>query len=67
MVAGSTTIGDDVWIGPGASISSEIVIGNGASVTIGSVVVRDVAPGQKVTGNFAVDHKKFIAFMRKIR
>ena len=29
MVAGSTSIGDDVWIGPGTSISSEINIGDG--------------------------------------
>ncbi|MBW2568672.1 MAG: UDP-3-O-(3-hydroxymyristoyl)glucosamine N-acyltransferase [Deltaproteobacteria bacterium] len=67
MVAGSVIIGNDVWIGPSATISSEILIGDGASITIGSVVVRDVASGQRVTGNFAIDHKSFISFLRKIR
>ena len=67
MVAGSTRIGNDVWIGPSASISSELVIGDGASVTIGSVVTKNVAPGQRVTGNFAIDHDKFIAFLKTIR
>ena len=67
MVAGSATIGDDVWIGPSASISPEIKIGGGASITIGSVVTKDVAPGQRVTGNFAIDHDKFIAFLKTIR
>jgi len=67
MIAGSVTIGDDVWIGPSAAVSSEITIGDGAYVTLGSVVTRDVAAGQRVTGNFAIDHDKFIAFLRTIR
>jgi len=67
MVAGSVIIGDDVWIGPGASISSEVAIGDGASITIGSVVTKDVPPGQRVTGNFAIAHDKFVAFLRSIR
>ncbi len=66
-VSGSTSIGDDVWIGPSASISSEIRVGDGAFVTIGSVVTKDVASGQRVTGNFAIDHEKFIAFIKSIR
>lgn len=60
MVAGSVIIGDDVWVGPSASISSEVNIGNSASITMGSVVTKDVVAGQKVTGNFAIDHNKFI-------
>jgi len=57
-----------VSIGPSASISSAgIVIGDKAVITTGSVVTQDVAPGQRVTGNFAIDHDKFIAFLRGIR
>ena len=67
MIAGSVTIGDDVWIGPSAAVLSEITIGDGAYVTIGSVVTRNVAPGQHVTGNFAIDHDKFIVFLKTIR
>jgi len=68
MIAGTVTIGDDVSIGPSASISSAgIVIGDKAVITTGSVVTQDVAPGQRVTGNFAIDHDKFIAFLRGIR
>lgn len=67
MVAGSAVIGDDVWIGPSASISSEVTVGNNASITLGSVVTKNVAPSQRVTGNFAIDHDKFIAFLRTIR
>lgn len=67
MVAGSVVIGDNVFIGPNASISSEVRIGNGAFVTLGSVVTKDVADGQRVSGNFAIEHSRFIAFMKSVR
>jgi UDP-3-O-[3-hydroxymyristoyl] glucosamine N-acyltransferase len=67
MIGGSVTIGDDVWIGPSASIAPGITIADGAFVSIGSVVTKDVARDQRVTGNFAIDHNKFIAFIKSIR
>ena len=67
MIAGSATLGDDVWVGPAAAISSEVTVGNGAVVSIGAVVTRDVPPGARVTGNFAVDHERFLTFLRSIR
>jgi UDP-3-O-[3-hydroxymyristoyl] glucosamine N-acyltransferase len=67
MIAGSVVMGDDVWVGPGSSISSGVRIGDGASITIGSVVTRDVAAGERVTGNFAIPHSRFLAFLRTIR
>ena len=67
MLGGSTTLGDEVWVGPSACISSEIKIGDRANITLGSVVTKDVASGQKVSGNFAIDHKKFIEFIKSIR
>ena len=67
MVAGSTVIGDDVFVGPNASLSSELTIGSRAHITIGAVVTRDVAPGRRVSGNFAIDHQRLVAHLRKIR
>jgi UDP-3-O-[3-hydroxymyristoyl] glucosamine N-acyltransferase len=67
IVCGSTTVGDDVWIGPNATISSQLRVGDGAVVTLGSVVTKDVPPGARVTGNFAIDHERFLAFIRRIR
>jgi len=60
MIGGHVTIGCDVWIGPNATISNRVTIGDGAFVTLGSVVVQDVPAGQKVTGNFAIPHMTFI-------
>ncbi len=56
MLSGRVTILDDAYIGPNATISNGLTIGKKSTVTIGSVVVRDVPDGARVTGNFAVPH-----------
>lgn len=60
MIAGSVTIEDDVWIGPGVSISSQLKIQSGSSITLGSVVMRNVLKNQIVTGDWALPHKQFL-------
>jgi acetyltransferase-like isoleucine patch superfamily enzyme len=40
---GFITIGDDVWIGYGATVLSGVTINNGAIVAAGSLVTKDVA------------------------
>lgn len=67
MIAGSTIIGDDVWIGPNATLSNGIRIGDRATISLGAVVTRDVSAGAHVSGHFAIEHARFIAFMRGIR
>jgi len=64
VVLGSARVGDDVWIGPNSTISNRVRIGDGASVSLGSVVVRDVGPGARVSGNFAIDHRRFMSAFR---
>lgn len=44
-------IEDDVWIGLNATILKGVTIGKGAYIHPGSVVLEDVLPGQKVSGN----------------
>lgn len=56
VVTGRTTLGDRVWMGVSASVAPGLEIGNGAQIKMGSIVVRDVAPGQVVSGNFALPH-----------
>lgn len=48
---GPTVIGNDVWLGHGATILSGVRIGDGAAVGAGAVVASDVAPYQVVAGN----------------
>lgn len=44
-------IGDGVWIGPGAILTGAITIGDGATISAGAVVMRDVPPHALVAGN----------------
>ncbi len=44
-------IGDDVWIGPGAIITGAITIGDGATISAGAVVTRDIPGRSLVAGN----------------
>jgi UDP-3-O-[3-hydroxymyristoyl] glucosamine N-acyltransferase len=67
MIAGSVTVGNRVWIGPSSAISDGLSIGDGANITIGAVVTQDVAAGQRVTGNLAIDHRRYMTFLKTIR
>jgi maltose O-acetyltransferase len=44
------TIGDDAWLGAGATILPGVTIGEGAIVGAGAVVTRDVEPYSVVAG-----------------
>ncbi|HEY3383545.1 MAG TPA: DapH/DapD/GlmU-related protein [Vicinamibacterales bacterium] len=60
VVNGNVVIGEDSWIGPGSTLCDRLCIGAGARITLGAAVIHDVAPGQQVTGNVAVEHRKFL-------
>ena len=47
---GDIVVGDDVWIGYGATIMSGVHIGQGAVVAAGAVVTKDVPPYAIVGG-----------------
>jgi bifunctional UDP-N-acetylglucosamine pyrophosphorylase/glucosamine-1-phosphate N-acetyltransferase len=46
-----TTIGKDVFIGSNSSLVAPVTLGDGSATGAGSVVIRDVAPGDRVVGN----------------
>lgn len=47
----ATTIGRDVSIGSNTSLVAPVTVGDGALTGAGSVVTKDVAPGERVIGN----------------
>jgi acetyltransferase-like isoleucine patch superfamily enzyme len=51
VTKGPIVVGDDVWIGYGATVLSGVTIGQGAIVAAGSIVTHDVAPYSIVGGN----------------
>jgi UDP-3-O-[3-hydroxymyristoyl] glucosamine N-acyltransferase len=64
---GFTTVGDDVKFGHHTTIKDQITIGEKAWVVMGSVVTQNVRAGQVVSGNFAIDHRRTIENIRRIR
>lgn len=66
-IGGSTIIGDNCWVGLSATISNGLILGNNCRINIGAVVTKNVDDNQSVTGNFAIEHSKFINFIKKIR
>lgn len=67
VIAGRCEIGNEVWIGLGASVRNLIKIGDNSRVNIGSVVVDHVEAGQSVSGNYAIDHNRFLYQQLKLR
>lgn len=55
---GNTTIGNDVWIGYGATIMPGVKIGDGSIIATKAVVTKDVAPYSIVGGNPAQEIRK---------
>jgi UDP-3-O-[3-hydroxymyristoyl] glucosamine N-acyltransferase len=66
IILGRAVLEDDVWIGPGASVINGITVKNRARVNIGSVATRDVPEDESVTGNFAIEHSKFIRNLKEL-
>lgn len=64
VIAGNVCIGTDAWVGVNATVSNRIRIGDHARVSLGSVVTKDVAQGQTVTGNFAIEHSRFLQHLK---
>lgn len=65
-VAGRTQVGDDAWIGPVSAIRNGLKLGKNSRVNMGAVVTRNVGDGESVSGNFAIDHKKLLAHVKKL-
>ena len=67
LIGGSSIIGNDCWIGVSVTISNGLIVGNNVSIKIGAVVTTNIADGSAVSGNFAIEHSKFIKFIKSIR
>ena len=55
---GNTIVGNDVWIGYGATIMPGVTIGDGAIIATKSVVTKDVEPCSIVGGNPSSEIRK---------
>ncbi|MEM7470532.1 MAG: hypothetical protein AAF340_04210 [Pseudomonadota bacterium] len=66
-LSGRVKIERGAYIGPGSSISNGITVAQGGQVSLGAVVTRDVLENEKVSGNFALPHEKWLSFIKQFR
>jgi UDP-3-O-[3-hydroxymyristoyl] glucosamine N-acyltransferase len=66
VFGGGSVIKKGARVSFGSNIANYVVVGEKAWVTVGSTVTRDVPPGEKVSGNFAIPHKKQIEHVKRI-
>lgn len=62
---GNTLLGDNVWIGGGAIVSNRVSVGTNARVSIGAVATKNVPDEMTVSGNFAIEHHRFLENLKK--
>lgn len=65
-ISGRCVIGEGAYVGPNACMRNGVTIGRNATVSMGSVVTRDVADDGRVSGNFAVPHEEWLGFVKSI-
>lgn len=60
ILGGGCEIGAGATVDLGAIVRPHVKVGAGAHVTMGSVVTQDVPPGGRVSGNWAIEHGRFV-------
>lgn len=64
--AGGVTVGENCFVGIGSKITPLVNIGKNVMISAGSTVVKNVKDNSHVSGNFAIDHEKYVKFLWKI-
>ena len=65
LIAGWVHIGDNSFVAAGVDIAPAVKIGRNSMLSIGAVITKDVPDETQVTGNFAIEHKKFLELFKK--
>jgi len=65
IIGGSDIIEDNVWLGLNATIRNTIMVEQNAFVSMGSVVTKKVGRDKQVSGNFAIDHNRFLQNLKQ--
>ena len=65
VIGGRVEIKDNAWVGIGSVVRNGLIIGENARINMGAVVTKDVNDNEAVTGNFAIEHTKFIKRLKR--
>lgn len=64
--AGGVSLGNDSFVGMGVSVAPYVNIGDNVKISAGAVVTKNVKSNMQVSGNFAIDHVKYLKFIKNI-
>jgi UDP-3-O-[3-hydroxymyristoyl] glucosamine N-acyltransferase len=64
---GNVVTGDDCWFGIHSVIRDGRTVGDRGRVTMGACATQDVAPGETVSGNWALPHDLQVRHMKAVR
>lgn len=65
-ITGRVKVGDNCYFGPGSIIRNGLKIKNNGRANMGAVVTKDIKENKCVSGNFAIEHKKYINFIKNL-
>ena len=65
-LAGLSTLEDNCILGVGVTVVPGVTVGHDAKLSAGAVVTRQVPPGERYSGNFAIEHAAYVAHIKNI-
>lgn len=65
-ISGNSVIEDNCYIGPGVNIPNRINISKESKLSVGSTITTNISDGKTVSGNFAIEHEKYLEHIKKI-
>ena len=65
-LAGLCTLEDNCSLGVGVTVAPGVTVGRGAKLSSGAVVTKQVPPGVRYSGNFAIEHAAYVAHIKSI-
>lgn len=65
-ISGNSIIEDNCYIGPGVNIPNRIIIHTNSKLSVGATVTKDIPKDSIYSGNFAIEHQKFIKYIKSI-
>lgn len=63
-ITGRVKAGDNCYFGPGSVIRNGLEIKNNGRANMGAVVTKDIKENEHVSGNFAIEHKKYLRILK---
>ena len=65
-LAGGVRIGENTFLGVLVAVAPNVHIGKNAKLSSGAVVTKDVPDDEHFSGNFAIEHRKYISHIKEI-